>query len=532
MAQLRPWWQRGVIYQIAVPSFADSDADGMGDLPGVLGRLDYLRGTAESLGVNAIWLTPIHASPMRDFGYDVADYRALNPRLGSIDDLRDLLRASHDRGLRVLMDLALNHTSDEHPWFVESRSSRTNPKREWYVWRDGRAPGKPPNRWRAAVEGSAWQYDATTEQYYYHAFLPFQPDLNWRNPAVRAELFDVVRYWLEEGVDGFRLDLVNFLFEDELLRDNPFKLGLRPYLAQHHLHDFSQPESIETVRQLRDIVNEYPERALLGEIFSDRPGDTIAFLGDGTDALHLAFYVDFIRQPWRARDFRRSVDWLESRLPVRAWPCYYLNNHDLPRSHSRLGTRAHGDARARVAAAMLLTLRGTPILYYGEELGMPTSDIPREAMDDPIGRKFWPFRVGRDGARTPMHWSAESNAGFTDGTPWMPVDPSYSQRNVAAQSTDERSLLSWYRRLIALRSATPALHSGSYRGVDSHRDVFAYVREAEGQSVGVALNFAARPRPLPRAFQGWSALLSTHAEPVGALGAYEARIMASRNGLG
>lgn len=507
----RPWWQRGVIYQIAVPSFSDADGDGMGDLRGIIAHLGYLRGDSVSLGVDAVWLTPIFESPMRDFGYDVTDFRRINPRLGTMDDLRELLDACHGRGLRVMLDLTLNHTSEEHPWFVASRSSREDPKRDWYVWRDGRRFGRPPNRWQSVVEGSAWRRDARTDQYYYHAFLPFQPDLNWRNPAVRAEMMDTVRFWLDTGADGFRLDLINFLYEDAELRENPRRLSWHPYGAQRHVYDRSRPESLEVVRELRRIADSYPDRALMGEIYTDCPEESVAFCGDGSDGLHLAFYLDFAVHKWRADRFRSSVDWLEEHLPAGAWPCYYLNNHDLPRTYSRLGGR-HRDARARVAAAMLLTLRGTPILYYGEELGMPTARIPRRLMVDPIGAKFWPIPFGRDGSRTPLPWSAGAGAGFTSGTPWLPADPSHAVRNVEAEASDPASLLSWYRALIALRAATPALHSGSYRalaGTPPH--VFGYVREAEGERVTVLLNFSARGAACPLAEQLFSrVLLSTH----------------------
>ena len=510
-----PWWKTGVIYQIAVSSFADGDGDGRGDLRGIIDRLDYLAGTPGSLGVDAIWLTPINTSPLRDFGYDVADYRSVEPRFGTMADFEELLAKCHARGLRLMMDLVLNHTSDEHPWFAESRTSRDNPRRDWYVWRDGHRPHRPPNRWLAVVEGSAWTHDERTGQYYYHAFLPFQPDLNWRNPEVSREMLDIARFWLDKGVNGFRLDLINFLYEDARLRDNPTRFGLRPYLAQRHLHDFSQPESLEAARELRRIANAYGGRALMGEVCTDRPEDCVAFLGDGTDRLHLSFYLDFVLQRWNAEGFRRCVDWLEANLPPHAWPCYYLSNHDLRRSYTRLGGR-HAAARARVAAAMLLTLRGTPIVYYGEELGMPESRVPERALDDPVGHKFRPLRVGRDGARTPMQWSALRNAGFTDGEPWLPVDRSYLERNVDAESGDATSLLAWYRDLLALRRELTALREGSYRAIEAPRGVFAYLRETNGQRVVVALNFGSRRQTLrlPESTgpAGWRCLLSTHTE--------------------
>ncbi len=512
-----PWWQGGVIYQIGVSSFADSDGDGRGDLRGIIERLDYLNdGTDASLGVDAIWLTPVNASPMRDFGYDVSDYYSINPRLGTMADFDELLAACHARGMRVIMDLVLNHTSDEHPWFVESRSSRDNPKRDWYVWRDGRARHAPPNRWKAAVEGSAWQYDPATGQYYYHAFLPFQPDLNWRNEEVRREMFAVAAFWLDKGVDGFRLDLVNFLYEDELLQDNPFKWASRPYLAQLHLHDFSQPESLEAIKDLRRLADRYEDRALMGEVFSDTPVDCVTYLGDGTDALHMSFYLDFVARRWRAREYRESVGWLEDHIPANGWPCYYLNNHDLPRTFGRLGGRRDAEAKAKVTAAMLLTLRGTPIIYNGEEIGMPKARVPRKMLDDPLGRKFWPLQVGRDGSRTPMHWSAERHAGFSDRQPWLPVDPSHAVRNVERQAASPGSLLDWYRSLIALRKQRAAFRSGTYRALPGMPEgVYAYSREADGERVAVFLNFTRRRIRLTALGEtlgdgSWRTLLSTH----------------------
>ena len=510
------WWKAGVIYQIAVPSFADSNGDGWGDLRGIIEHLDHLNdGTPRSLGVDAIWLTPVNTSPMRDFGYDVVDHRSIDPSFGSLADFDELIAECHRRGMRVIMDLILNHTSNEHPWFVESRSSRDHPRRQWYVWRDGRAAGRPPNNWRSVVEGSAWEYDGRTDQYYYHAFLPFQPDLDWRNPDVRREMLDTARFWLERGVDGFRLDLVNFLYEDAALRDNPIKPGIRPWRAQSHLHDFSQPESLEVAHELRMMSDAHGERMLMGEVFSDRREDCVAFLGDGTDRLHLSFYLDFVRQRWHAEGFRRSVGWLEEHLPTRAWPCYYLDNHDLARSHSRLGGILDADARDKIVAAMLLTLRGTPILYYGQELGMVQSRIPRRLQRDPVGRKFWPLGVGRDGCRTPMQWTGEDGAGFSVGSPWLPVHASNATRNVEAETGEPDSLLSWYRYLIHLRARTPALAVGDYHEIDGvPRGVYAYLRTTPDERVTILLNFTRRTRsvtlPHTTAGRSWSVLLGTH----------------------
>jgi alpha-glucosidase len=512
-----PWWEEGVIYEISVPSFADSNGDGLGDLRGIIDHLDYLNdGTADSLGVEAIWLTPITASPLVDFGYDVGDYRSIEPRFGTMEDFDELLGACHRRGVKLILDMVLNHTSAEHPWFWESRSSRDDPKRDWYVWRDGRAPGKPPNRWLAVVEGSAWVWDEKTRQYYYHAFLPEQPDLNWRNPEVSEALFDVLRFWLDKGVDGFRLDLINFLYEDKRLRDNPRKLGVRPYEWQKHLYDRSQPESLEAARRLRRVTDEFDERMMMGEVYTDSPEEAVAYLGNGEDALHMSFYLDFATRKWSAERFRRSVDHLENLIPARGWPCYYLSNHDLVRHFTRLGKGGDALARAKVAAAMMLTLRGTPIIYYGEEIGMPNGKIARRDLVDPLGKKWWPIPVGRDGCRTPMQWSGEKNAGFSRVQPWLPVDPDYTSVNVELQRKEKGSLLDWYRRLLQVRAAKPALRAGTYRAIDGvPRGVFAYWRELDETGVAVFLNFTSRHVAVDGRLAGsedggWEVLLSSH----------------------
>lgn len=511
-----PWWQRGVVYQIYVRSFADSNGDGVGDLRGVIERLDYLNdGTPRSLGVDAIWLCPFYRSPMVDFGYDVSDYRSVAPEYGTMSDFDELLDECHRRGVKVIVDMVLNHTSWEHPWFEESRSSRDNPRRDWYVWRDGRAPGKPPNRWKACVEGSAWAYDEPSGQYYYHAFFPEQPDLNWWNPQVREEMFDVCRFWLDKGVDGFRLDLVNFLHEDRDLRDNPRKPGRRMYEMQRHLYDRSQPEDHQVLRELRRLLDSRGDTMMVGEVFTDEPSDAAAYLGDGTDELHLSFYLDFALGRWSAERFRRSVENCERMLPGDAWPCYYLSNHDLPRHRTRFGRLGDAEARARVAAVMLLTLRGTPFLYAGEEIGMPQGKIPRERMRDPVGIKWWPIPVGRDGERTPMQWGPGPYAGFSTVEPWLPVGGSYADINVERQDEDESSVLDLYRRLIWMRKKKPALQAGGYRALPvERRGVFAYEREHQGDRLAVFLNFKSRRVSINISESGlggvaWRVVLST-----------------------
>ena len=486
------WWRDGVIYQIYPRSFADSNGDGVGDLPGILAHLDYLNdGTPNSLGVDAIWLSPVYPSPMHDFGYDVSNYHDIDPVFGTLDDFDRLLAEAHRRGIRVIMDWVMNHTSYQHPWFLESRSSRDNPKRDWYIWRDGRGPGKPPNNWQSVFGGPAWTWDETTGQYYLHLFLPEQPDLNWRNPEVRQALFDEARFWLDRGVDGFRLDVADGYYKDAQLRDNPFRLGLRAYDRQRHIHDRNQPETHEALKEFRKLLDRYPERMAVGEV---SPEGAASFYGNGTDELHLAFNFAFLRCPWDARAFHRAIEAWERALPPGAWPCYVLSNHDVTRHYSRYAAGRWSDARAKVAAALLLTLRGTPFLYYGEEIGMRQGRIPRAEILDPPGKRYWPFYRGRDGCRTPMQWNDGPNAGFTTGRPWLRVNPDYRQVNVTAQSQDPDSVLNFYRRLIWLRKATPALRRGSYRAlIERPVGQLAYLRETGDQAVLVCLNFFSRP---------------------------------------
>jgi len=516
----RSWWRDAVMYQIYPRSFQDANGDGVGDLPGIIQRLDYLR----ALGVDALWLSPIYPSPMRDFGYDVADYTAISPQFGTMDDFRALLAAAHARGLRLLLDLVMNHTSDQHPWFLESATSRENPKRDWYLWREGK-PGRngrpsPPNNWQSVIGGSAWQWDERTGQYYLHSFLKEQPDLNWRNPTVRAAMMDVIRYWLEMGVDGFRLDVANCFLKDETLRDNPRRVfGLRPYDRQRHLYELNQPENLDIMRQIRATVDAYTGRVTIGEIYALPPGDTAlsAAYYVGGEGLHMAFDFAFLFSPWRADAFARAIDRWERALDPDhepyLWPNFTLSNHDQPRAISRYAT-ARGEetlARARVAAALLLTLRGTPFIYYGEEIGIRNGRIRRSRIQDPFGKPYWPIYKGRDGERTPMQWSAEPEGGFTTGAPWLPVNPDAARVNVAAQQDDPTSLLNWYRALIALRKREPALRAGSYRRVSvSGSRALCYLRETAGQRILVALNFARNAHTIALPDEGtWRVLLGS-----------------------
>lgn len=510
------WWREGVFYQIYPRSFADSNGDGNGDLPGILAHLDYLNdGTPNSLGIDAIWLSPIYPSPLADLGYDVSDYCDIHPMFGTLADFDRLLQAAHQRGIRLLMDLVFNHTSDQHPWFLESRSSRESPKRDWYLWKDPAPNGGPPNNWQSVFGGRAWEWDEATQQYYYHMFLKQQPDLNWRNPAVREALYDVMRFWLERGVDGFRLDVVNAYFKDALFRDNPPRLGLRGYDRQRHIYDKDQPELLEVYAQMRQLLDSYGERMCVGEILDGNPELNARYCGDGK--LHLVFDFNFTRQPWHPAAFQRAVLRNEASLPPGGWPCYTLSNHDISRHLSRYGGR-YPKERAKVAAAMLLTLRGTPFLYQGEEIGMRDGKIPYSQIQDPPGKRYYPFYKGRDPVRTPIPWDDTTGGGFTNGQPWLPLNPDYPQVNVATQRQDPNSVFSFYRKLIWLRKGSSALRRGSFEPLlQRPRDGLAYLRCSEEQTVLVALNFFALPATLPwdNPLPGkqWRTLLGTHRDP-------------------
>jgi alpha-glucosidase len=493
------WWQRGTVYQVYPRSFMDANGDGIGDLAGVVARLDYLR----SLGVDALWLSPIYPSPMKDFGYDVADYTAVDPVFGTLGDFDRLVTAAHERGIKVILDYVPNHTSDQHPWFQESRSSRTNPKRDWYVWRD------KPNNWLSCFGGSAWQHDPATGQYYYHAFLPEQPDLNWRNPAVVEAMMGVLRFWLERGVDGFRVDVLWHLIKDKDFQDNPpnehWREGMDPYNALVPLNTADRPEVHDIVRAMRRLLDEFEERVLIGEIYLPLER-LVQYYGANLEGAHLPFNFQLLSAPWDARHLAGLIAEYERLLPEGAWPNWVLGNHDRPRIASRVGA-----AQARVAAMLLLTLRGTPTLYYGDELGMANVSIARELVQDPFEKRVPGMGLGRDPIRTPMQWSAEPYAGFTQGRPWLPVAGDYARVNVEAQRADSRSMLSLYRKLIALRRAEPQLQLGSLEILATRGDVLAYRR---GKGFLVALNLGREPHRVPLSLSGTVAL-STHLEREG-----------------
>ena len=502
------WWRRAVIYQVYLRSFQDSTGNGVGDLEGLRSRLGYL---SDTLGVDAVWVSPFYPSPMEDFGYDVADYTEVDRLFGTLTDFDAVVAEAHGRSMAVIVDWVPNHTSSRHPWFEVSRSSRSSPKRDWYVWADATPDGGPPNNWLSVFGGTAWEWDVVTSQYYLHSFLPSQPDLNWRNPEVRTAMFDTVRFWLDRGVDGIRIDVADFLMKDPVWRDNP-TAAVAPNMFKargaydhfDHIHDKAHPDVHGVFREFRQILESYDgNRVCIGEIHEWDPERWASYYGTNNDELHMPFNFSMLYTPWAADEVRRRVESFAAHLPDEAWPNHVLGNHDEPRLASRFGTE-----RARAAALLLLTLRGTPTLYYGDELGMTDVPIPPGEEQDPWGQRV--PGLGRDGARTPMPWTSSNGEGFTSHgvTPWLPIGDGVA--SVDEQLADSRSILAWYRSLLALRRARPALHSGDMRFVDvEQRSLLAYERTAGLDRILIALNFSGEPATF-RAADGAEALLSSH----------------------
>ena len=501
------WWQRGVVYQIYPRSFQDSDGDGVGDLPGIVRRLDYLRW----LGVDAVWISPFYPSPMRDFGYDVTDHRAVDPVYGRLEDFDRIVAQAHARGIRVIVDYIPNHTSDLHPWFTASRAARHGPERNRYIWRDAAPDGGPPNNWRSTFGGGAWTWDAATGQYYLHTFLREQPDLNWHDPAVEREMMDVLRFWLERGADGVRVDAVQVVMKDAEFRDNPpnpdYVEGVDdPYDALLRVNSADRPEVHALIARMREAVEAYGDRVLIGEIYNE-VDRLMAYYGEGGRGVHFPYNFQLIKLPWDARVIDAAVRRYEALLPADAWPNWVLGNHDRHRVASRVGA-----AQARVAAMLLLTLRGTPTLYYGDEIGMHDVHIPPHRVQDPWEKNLPGRGLGRDPERTPMQWSAEPSAGFTTGEPWLPLADDYASANVQAQRGDAGSMLALHRALLELRRREPALHVGGWTPVDADGAVLAYLRTHGATRFLVALNLGAEPASL--AFEGsGSVVLGTLPDP-------------------
>ena len=502
------WWQRGVVYQIYPRSFQDSDGDGIGDLKGIATRLDHL----VDLGVDAIWISPIFPSPMKDFGYDVADYCGVDPRFGTLEDFDALIAAAHARGLKLLLDLVPNHSSDQHPWFVESRSSRDNAKRDWYLWRDAAPGGGPPNNWISDFGGSAWEWDEASGQYYYHAFLREQPDLNWRNRQVREAVYAAMRFWFERGVDGFRIDVLWHMVKHAEFPDNPPNPAFTPAMGEMfrvlQLHSTDQPEVHGIAAEMRAVADDYPERVLIGEIYL--PVERLMdYYGRGAPEMHLPFNFQLIDAPWEARSLARLIADYEAALPAGGWPNWVLGNHDRPRVAAKLG-----EAQVRVAAMLLLTLRGTPTIYYGDEIGLADVAIPPALVQDPRELREPGLGLNRDPVRTPMPWDETANAGFSSGVPWLPLNADWNVRNVARQSGSPKSMLNLYRALLKLRREHPVLEIGDFLPVECEGDVLAYERRHGGERLLIALNLGAGRQQVlrPDDCRACRLLLSTHGD--------------------
>jgi alpha-glucosidase len=517
MQQREPrWWQTAVVYEIYPRSFSDADADGTGDLAGITQRLDYLAW----LGVDAIWIAPFYPSPMADFGYDVADHVEVDPLFGSLADFDALLAAAHDRGIRVLVDYVPNHTSDRHPWFVESRSSRRSPRRDWYTWRDPGPSGQPPNNWISMFAGPAWEWDDRTRQFYLHMFLKEQPDLNWRNPAVRDAMFDVARFWLDRGVDGFRIDVAPMVMKDPELRDNPLNPDPDPrhrmgsWAVQIHENDHAHPDIHELYRSFRRLLESYPgERVSIGELHHPDYDTWAKYYGERQDEIHVPFNFHLTYSPWTAAAVRAAVEGVQRALPAGAWASWVLGNHDQPRFAS--ATRAGGD-QARVGMLLLLTLRGTPTIYYGEEIGMVDIPVSTDQSRDPLERRE-PGR-GRDPERSPMQWDPSPNAGFTrpGASPWLPLAADAELVNVAAQAEDRDSILTLTRDLIRLRREHPVLHAGDFEPFGpTPEGTFAFRRMGPAGQLTVALNLIDEPSRMTDVGPG-RVLIGTHRDRDGA----------------
>ena len=501
------WWRGAVIYQIYPRSFLDTDDNGVGDLPGIIEKLDYVA----SLGVDAIWISPFFKSPMADFGYDIADYREVDPLFGTMADFDRLLEKAHALGLKVMIDQVLSHTSSAHAWFRESREDRTNPKADWYVWAEACDDGTPPNNWMSLFGGVAWRWEPRRGQYYLHNFLAAQPDLNFHHPDVRAATLANLRFWLDKGVDAFRLDAINFCFHDAKLRDNPPKPPEKrvgrgfspdnPYAFQYHYYNNTQPENLGFLEDLRRLTDEYPGVATLGEISSE---DSLATMAEYTRAgrLHMAYSFELLVDDFSAGYIRQTVETLEAKVDE-GWPCWAVSNHDVARAASRWGGAAPSPDFIKLLAALVGSLRGSVCFYQGEELGLPEADVPFEALQDPYGIAFWPTFKGRDGCRTPMPWLDDDDAGFTRGKPWLPVSDAHRARAVAQQEADAESPLHAFRRFLTWRKTQPVLVLGDIHFLDADEPVLMFTRTYNSETLLIALNLGAEERivPIPRDFR-------------------------------
>jgi len=511
MQQQHEWWRGGALYQVYPRSFQDSNGDGVGDLPGITERLEYIA----SLGVEGLWISPFFKSPMRDFGYDISDYCDVDPMFGTLADFDALIHRAHELGLRVLIDLVLSHTSSDHPWFKESRTGKSNPKADWYVWADAQADGTPPNNWLSLFGGTAWQWDTRRMQYYLHNFLTTQPDLNFHNPEVQQAALDVAEFWLKRGVDGFRLDVVNFYFHDKHLRSNPPNApGIwaaavphsNPYARQSHLFDKTQPENLVFLERFRRLMDQYPGTTTIGEIGDDKQYET---LGEYTRShrLHMAYTFNLLGHPCSPAYIHGALEEFVEKTRG-AWACWSLNNHDVDRVVTRWGQLGEPHQIAPVLIAMLGSLRGSPCLYQGEELGLTQAVLPFDAIQDPYGKELWPEFPGRDGCRTPMPWRPDlEHAGFTSGTPWLPVSSEHVTRSVSLQEKDEASILNVYRSFLRWRAQQPLLRNGDMTMLPAHEQVVAFVRSGPQGEAGDRLICVFNLLPLPARYEFKGTLL-------------------------
>ncbi len=515
------WWRGAVIYQIYPRSFQDSNGDGVGDLPGIIDRLDYIAG----LGVDGIWISPFFKSPMADFGYDVSDFRAVDPMFGTLADFDRLVSEAHRRGLRVMIDQVLSHTSSQHPWFLQSRESRDNPKADWYVWADPRPDGSPPNNWQSIFGGPAWRWEPRRQQYYLHNFLESQPDLNFHHREVPAAMLDSLRFWLQRGVDGVRLDAINFCYHDRLLRDNPAKPESErtgrgfspdnPYAYQYHWYNNTQPENLAFLERLRDVLDDYPQVVALGEISSEDSLATMAeYVGDAR--LHMAYSFELLTEEYTATHIRETVEALERRMP-HGWPCWTISNHDVARVLTRWGGERADPRMATLLSAMVCSLRGSVCVYQGEELGLPEAGVPYEALRDPFGIAFWPNFKGRDGCRTPMPWQNSAGGGFSTATSWLPVPPEHLALAVSVQEADPDSPLNGLRRFLRWRHGQPALRWGEIRFLTLPEPVLAFTRRLEDQTILAVFNLGGDMRQIDLPVHGALRALPGHGLTTGRL---------------
>ena len=501
------WWRGCVIYQVYPRSFQDTSGDGVGDLIGIADRIGYIA----SLGVDAIWISPFFTSPMKDFGYDVSDYTNVDPMFGTLGDFDHLVKAAHEHGIRIIIDLVMSHSSDQHPWFVESRAARDNPKSDWYVWADPKPDGTPPNNWLSIFGGSAWQWDGKREQYFMHNFLTSQPDFNLHNADVQAALLEVVRFWLDRGVDGFRLDTINFFFHDKELRDNPplarelrndsIAPAVNPYNHQLHVYDKNRPENLEFLKRFRALLDEYPGTTAVGEVGDAQIGlQIVADYTSGGDKMHMCYAFEFLaNEKLTVARIRKVMGDFMAAAPE-GWACWAFSNHDVARHATRWGGNVNDpDRYLRLLAGLIMTLRGSICLYQGEELGLTEADLAFEDLQDPYGIQFWPDFKGRDGCRTPMVWSEhEQSAGFTIGQPWLPVPPEHRHQAVDAQDHVQASMLNHYRRLLAFRRSHRPLSKGSLEFHDTGDMVLSMIRRDGNEAIFCAFNLSEEMQVIER----------------------------------